>query len=270
MGRMAAITVRGARESDYETIALLFPELESGDPVPSRALFALEMPFTLVAERDGRAVGYAVFRPLSDILHVSQMVTAPSARRTGVARAMMKAVVAEARKAECAFIGLNVIASNVVAIALYASLGFSFAYPARALEVPWSIADGAFEHPARAIEPADHARLERAAQIPAGLLAARSVGPGRVARRLETSDGHALGVFDPERPGVPLFRATDLAHARALFRDFRTHAHRTDGTFRLFVENQPDLADALVAAGASTSLDIRHMQAIVAPAPSIR
>ncbi len=268
---LPALVLRPAEASDHAVFARLFTELQTDEQVPSAAVFEREMMATTrIAENNGAGVGYVYFRPLVDFLHLSQLVTVPEVRRMGVARALMGAVVAEARLAECAFLSLNVLASNVSAIALYASLGFSFAYPSRGLDVPWSTADGADALVARPIEPSDDATFEREEHLPSGVLKAQRAQRGRFLRCVETKTGRALGVLVHEGPRLSVFRATDLAHARALLRALRPFAQGEDVPVRLVVENNAELADALIAAGAVQKLEMRHMQAIVAPTPSLR
>ena len=75
---MTTPIIRGATADDYGTFTELFPELAVDDPVFPIERFVAEMvPTTLIAERGGRAAGYAFFRPMKEAVHLSHIVTAP-------------------------------------------------------------------------------------------------------------------------------------------------------------------------------------------------
>jgi len=61
------------------------------------------VPTTLIAEssEDGRVVGYAYFQIMKNLVYVRHVVTAPAARRTGVARALLAEIVAQGHAAGC-------------------------------------------------------------------------------------------------------------------------------------------------------------------------
>lgn len=85
----------------------------------------------LVAERDGTVVGYVRLvppTPLACNRHVRQiqgLAVAESARGKGVARALLRAAMAEARRQGALRITLRVLGHNAPARALYASEGFA-------------------------------------------------------------------------------------------------------------------------------------------------
>ena len=78
----------------------------------------------LVAERDGQAVGYAGCQTVLDEGYITNVAVSPGARRQGVGRALIAALVAQARAQGLAFVTLEVRASNAPAIALYEGAGF--------------------------------------------------------------------------------------------------------------------------------------------------
>jgi GNAT superfamily N-acetyltransferase len=83
----------------------------------------------LVAERRGRLVGYAVFFATystflaKPTLYIEDLFVLPSERRTGVGRALVRALVREAIRWECGRIEWQVLTWNEPAIAFYESLG---------------------------------------------------------------------------------------------------------------------------------------------------
>lgn len=88
-----------------------------------------EVPYSTVlcAELPGEGegiLGFVVYWVVHDELHVLDVVTAPEARRRGVARALMAEAMAEAGRRGARRALLEVRRSNAPAIALYRALGF--------------------------------------------------------------------------------------------------------------------------------------------------
>jgi dihydropteroate synthase len=101
-----------------------------GEPRPDRALF--------LAERDGAPVGMARVERGTEPDHradparaeLFSMWVAPEARGAGVARALVAAAIAWARRRAALELGLDVVEANAPARALYASCGFVDVGPA--------------------------------------------------------------------------------------------------------------------------------------------
>ncbi len=79
---------------------------------------------SVVAEAHGRLVGMALLSRRGDRGWISAVGTVPSARRQGIAREMMHALIANARRMELRDITLEVISENDKAHTLYRDLGF--------------------------------------------------------------------------------------------------------------------------------------------------
>jgi GNAT superfamily N-acetyltransferase len=267
---MPDLRIRAAVPTDHPTFVELVQELGVDDPIPSLERFCDDlMPSTVIAERDGLPVGYAVSRCMSDTLHVAHVVSAPSARRTGVGRALFDALVERARASGCGFLQLNVKPTNVAAIRLYESFGLAQTHTNLGLKIEWAVAEakGDAETAARArsIEPEDDAALEVAWSMPSGMLAEQRARPNRVLRMIEVPRVRpAMGVFDRGFPGVYPFHAHDAAHALALLRALRPFAPENPLVF-LMIENQTDLGAALVSAGADLRMETVFMRGPVAP-----
>ena len=75
-------------------------------------------------EDDGRVVAFCACWVVFDELHVNTLAVSPSERRRGVATALMRAVLDDARAAGAARATLEVRASNEAALGLYTALGF--------------------------------------------------------------------------------------------------------------------------------------------------
>jgi ribosomal-protein-alanine N-acetyltransferase len=118
--------IRDAREEDLDALT----ELEQACfSLPwTREQLAGELPDErhefLVAEEDGKLVGYIGMMTVLDEGYISNVAVAPAARRRGIGRALVKEMLARAAKRELGFVTLEVREGNGSAIALYASEGF--------------------------------------------------------------------------------------------------------------------------------------------------
>ena len=97
-------------------------------PTPwSLAMFVLELSkpsgICLAARRDGRMCGYLVCSRYDTVWHVMNVAVDPDARRTGVATALLSALLERVGDPR-AQLTLEVRRSNAGAIALYEGLGF--------------------------------------------------------------------------------------------------------------------------------------------------
>ena len=268
---MSASTIRTATPADHGTYAKLCLELGVDNPVFPLERFVSEMmATTLIAERDGQARGYAFFNPMKEVVHLSHLVTAPEARGEGVGRALMAEVARRARDVGCAQMTLNVLPDNTPAIRLYESFGLRRSHTNHGLRIEWAMVD---RQPESAVPLAEHAReiapeedavLEAEYRLPTGILAAKRARPGRVLRAITLERGRtALAAFDVGFPGVHPFRAPDLAHALSLLRALRPFARlaRPEYAFvNVMVEDQPDVAQALLRAGATLRLETTFMR----------
>jgi ribosomal protein S18 acetylase RimI-like enzyme len=269
--------VRPARPADFSAFVRLFPELGVDDPIPSETRFSREMcPSTLVAEADGPAetgdggpggpgappeiVGYVFFQVLADTLYVRNLVTAPAARRHGVGRALLSGAAAIGRARGCSAWKLNVKPDNVAAIGLYEKLGMRKAHRSLALRLPWRATDGVTPIATRPVEPSDDAALERLGDLDAGLIDAQRRRGGRLAVGCVDGAGQwsGLAVFDPAFPGAYPFFVVRAEDALPLLAALRPHALPGDH-LNVVVEHRPDVARAIVDAGAAVRLEIDSM-----------
>lgn len=78
----------------------------------------------LVAERDGAVVGHAVASVVGDIAELQRIAVDPAHRRTGLATALLDAVVVAARDGGADRVLLEVREDNSGALAFYAESGF--------------------------------------------------------------------------------------------------------------------------------------------------
>ena len=77
-----------------------------------------------VAVVDGKAVAYVIYWFLPRELDIHNLAVAPAYRRRGLARALLEAVIADARREKATRVTLEVRKSNDAAQRLYHSLGF--------------------------------------------------------------------------------------------------------------------------------------------------
>lgn len=131
--------VREAVAADADTIAALSRALsrEEGHPAPAlearhvraEAFGACPRFRALIAERDDRALGYALFYPSYDTDHaargfyVQDLYVVPEARRQGVARALMAAVARACQADGGCYLFWNARESNQIGRAFYRRIG---------------------------------------------------------------------------------------------------------------------------------------------------
>ena len=130
-------SLRRATPSDMPQVVRLMRELAEFEKLPgpdeaaaARLADDLGRRFdAFVAQREGDVVGYALTyetystflaRPL---LYLEDLYVTPSARRAGVARALMREVAREARRRGCARVAWAVLDWNADARKFYARLG---------------------------------------------------------------------------------------------------------------------------------------------------
>ena len=141
MSSAATIMIRSARETDQAALADLdaaawspesgFPSVIQADH-PAAAFFTAADPpgIHLVAELAETVVGYVRLKPPTrlpenaHVTHVSGLAVCPSARRRGVAAALMTAAEPFARARGARKLSLRVLSTNQPAIRLYERLGF--------------------------------------------------------------------------------------------------------------------------------------------------
>lgn len=78
----------------------------------------------LVAERDGIVTGYVGAQTVLDEADLMNLAVDPTARRQGVARALLKSLMARLYDRGARSLTLDARVGNVPALALYAALGF--------------------------------------------------------------------------------------------------------------------------------------------------
>jgi [ribosomal protein S18]-alanine N-acetyltransferase len=79
---------------------------------------------SILAEVDGRIVGYVLFWMLSEEVDIHNIAVHPSFRRHGIGRLLLEQVVAAARHQKFLRVTLDVRRSNDEAQSLYRSFGF--------------------------------------------------------------------------------------------------------------------------------------------------
>lgn len=249
---MSALVIRPARLEDHARVAELFLELETGDPKPDATRFANELcPSTFVAVKDGAVVAYLFAQFMKDTVYIRHVATAPSARRTGAARALFAKVKAEARARGAERICLNVKPDNTAAIALYEDEGLAFRYTSQTHRFAWSKLPS---HPVVGVtgallDPAFDAELETRFGLPSEQIATTRAIPNKVIVGI-FRDGKPVGLacFDPTFPGAFPIRAVDSEVFPALLDACKAHAIEDD--MNVVIEDAPDLVAWLTNAGA--------------------
>ena len=78
-----------------------------------------------VAQLDGTAVGYIGANNISGEVYVTNVAVLPEHRKKGIAKALLTKLIAQCKSENATFLTLEVRESNVPAIALYQSFGFT-------------------------------------------------------------------------------------------------------------------------------------------------
>ena len=122
-----SIAIAAATRADIDAVAQL-ELLAFADPWTRQAFEAAlnerHARFRVAHARAGAVVGYLIAWFVLDEAEIANLAVVPTARRHGVARALLEAIIAEARESRIARLFLEVRESNAAARALYASMGF--------------------------------------------------------------------------------------------------------------------------------------------------
>jgi GNAT superfamily N-acetyltransferase len=260
-----ALEIRPARPDDLPAFIRLFAELGVDDPVPSAERFTGEFVHRMrMAERAGEVVGYAIVDLLDGVAYVRHLVSAPSARRTGVGRALLLHVAAEASARGATRWVLNVKPDNVAAIALYESLGFRPTQWVHAMYIGW---EDAVRAPRANVEvsvlpPEEDAATELATNVMNGHLGtARALGGRMVLVARERGTGRTVGVsvYDPGFPGLYPFQAKSPGIAFALLAATRPYAPPDHEGVNMKLDDLEAVKDAVLAAGGRKRLEVRGL-----------
>ncbi len=135
----AGVVIRPATIEDAPALALLVAALRAhqNDPIGDlneaairRDGFGEAPEFSiLIAERDRRPIGYALFTTTYEPafaakgVYLADLYVRPEARRSGAGRALVQAVAAEARRHNRRFVWWTSLTTNAEAHAFYAALG---------------------------------------------------------------------------------------------------------------------------------------------------
>ena len=79
---------------------------------------------SLLAVLEGKTVGYLIYWLLPSEIDVHNLAVDPAHRRRGIGKALLQAIMEEARQKGCSRVTLEVRKSNEAAQRLYQSLGF--------------------------------------------------------------------------------------------------------------------------------------------------
>ena len=131
MGKADAITIDFMKKEDLDQVLAI--EQASFSAPWSRNLFLSEfrsprVSNLMVALAEGpvrKVAGFIVFWTVEDEMHVLNLAVEPASRRQGLARKLVLAALAHARRKGAKRAFLEVRASNAAAQKLYSSLGFT-------------------------------------------------------------------------------------------------------------------------------------------------
>ena len=125
---MSALALDRMRPEDLDEVLAI--ERASFTMPWSRGAFLYEMQQNRVARcwvaraDDGHVAGYLCLWEVADEVHITNVAVRPSARRQGIARALLSSVIDNARARAFKIVVLEVRPSNHHALTLYESFGF--------------------------------------------------------------------------------------------------------------------------------------------------
>ena len=131
-----SIIIRAARMEDAQRILEIYDHYVRRTAItfeyetPSLDAFRARMENTmkkypyLVAEQDGKVLGYAGVLVMADEGYITNVAVFPEYRRHGIGAAIIEVFMNFARGNDLAFLTLEVRPSNTAAIALYEGFGF--------------------------------------------------------------------------------------------------------------------------------------------------
>jgi GNAT superfamily N-acetyltransferase len=261
-GYVREMRARAGTLEDYPNFVRFFAWLGVPDPTPTPEWYGLYVgkdSVTFVIDENEQPIAYSIAFPLgAGLAYVLHVVVDPNVRNRGVGRFLMQANAERLRAQGCTEWSLSVLVTNAAAITLYRRCGMEIQYPTESLQLPWTSVE-LLPHEPIAVEELDPAKgpeIERALGLPAGRVARAVEVPGRVGR----SAPNGVIVFDPAFPGCPLFRASTPAMTRALLESVREFRKPEHDSLRVTVENNPELAKALLAIGGKTVLSLVNMR----------
>ena len=123
------MTVRPAVEADLPAVRAVDAKA-FGTDAWSAAAWQAEwdgvpvMRHLAVAVENDRVIGYGIVATIADVADLHRIAVAADQRRHGLGAALVRALMAEARRRGCTRMLLEVEASNEAALALYGRLGF--------------------------------------------------------------------------------------------------------------------------------------------------
>ncbi len=273
----ATIKLRDAQDADYPLFARLFPELTTGDPVPSAERWRERVaPDSLIAEVDGAVAGYIFYEVLDGAGYIRHIVVDAPARGRGLGRHMVQAVGERMRERGCRTWRLNVRPENTPAIELYRSVGLEVVHASVAFRFPWALVDR-LPPPRRSLDAVpvgddEATAIEAHFGLPSGQLRQLGAAAGVYVRRLadpsrpELDPSLGVAAFDTGFPGCFPFRLGDARDLRSMLAGLRPLA--TSPEMGVVAEGHEELAQVLIAAGATIKFRFVHMTGELAGAAS--
>ncbi|MEM9456833.1 MAG: GNAT family N-acetyltransferase [Myxococcota bacterium] len=255
---------RPATTDDYPDFARLFPELATGDPVPAPQIWENEIaPNTVVLEAGDSIAGYVYVQILDGLGYIRHVIVDPAHRGRGFGRVLMQQAAQRIREAGIERWCLNVKPDNIPAVQLYTRVGMTRKHASVSMRMGWAIIER-LPPPDEALVTTplptdDDAEIERALALPPGLLTQQH-GRDDVHLLLCRQGTAPMGMaaFAPQFPGAYPFRANSAAVARALLTAMQPLANPAHDYVQLVFENQPQVATAFDAAGATRFLEFVH------------
>jgi ribosomal-protein-alanine N-acetyltransferase len=84
----------------------------------------ISYPYVMVHKTDQRLIGYVIYWKIREEVHINNIAVHPDFRRKGIAKYVLREILAKIKKEGVRFVTLEVRPSNKAALSLYRKLGF--------------------------------------------------------------------------------------------------------------------------------------------------
>ena len=261
------VAFRAATPSDYAAFVELWPEFGADDPVPGPEQFAVHIaPGTVIAEeRGGALLGYVSATIWGVLLKIDYLVVAPAARGKSVSVALVEQALWRAHRAGGGRdVQLLVMPTNTRAIYLYEKLGLARDYAVLMMRADDAVIARLPRSPPLTVAhggAVDTARVDASLALPEGTVAAGLLYGFSVVSLAGSGGVVGTAVFDPLYDRLSHFAVSMPNVVRTLLEAVMAERREVgaSGPIDFMLEGFADVQQALLAAGASVTLELTAM-----------
>jgi ribosomal protein S18 acetylase RimI-like enzyme len=260
------VAFRAAVAADYAAFVQLWPEFGAGDPPPGPEQFAVHIAAgTMFAEGAQGVLGYVSTTLWGSLLKIDYLVVAPAARGKSVGVALVEQALWRAlRQGGVRDVQLTVMPTNARAIHLYEKLGLVRDYPVLSMRAGADVIARLERSPPLTVahgSAVDAARVDASLALPEGTVAAGLVYGFSVVSLADKTGIVGTAVFDPLYERLSHFAVSTPSVVRTLLEAVMAERREVgaDGPIDFMVEGFAEVQQALLAAGATVTLELVAM-----------